>query len=342
MKQLARRVALALCVLLLVLAGGEGAARVMWSRQELALNPLLPVLRDHATRLWEYTPNADLSCPPDPFGDGDSAPCPAVHTNSHGLRSPETTWAKPAGTVRLLSLGESTTAGSFVAMDQTYTALLGGLLGVEAINAGVEAWTTWQSAVYLAEEGYRYQPDLVLIYHQGNDAMPTGVTDGRSFMMQASGADRELYERRRLIAPVLTLLYRSHLYLAGRRAVLGLSATPEPGRKLLPGPGAGSRVPDADRRLALEWLLATCQGIGADLVVLQPTYDGGPGQAGAPLLQDFAREHGLLYVDLPAARNRAGLGRDFFVDGVHPTVEGHRRLAAWIARDIRRAGLIEP
>lgn len=94
-----------------------------------------------------------------------------VDINSHGLRGPETTYAKPPGTFRILSLGDSVTMGWGVREEATYGRQLeemlneqsGGDLRYEVINAGVPGWNLENALAYLQGEGLKYDPDLILL-----------------------------------------------------------------------------------------------------------------------------------------------------------------------------------
>jgi hypothetical protein len=121
-----------------------------------------------------------------------------VHVNAQGIRGPEFLASKPPRTFRVLSLGDSRTFGWGLADEETYSRRLEKLLEdlrqktdqpssagqrspspdgmertaslafrkatrVEVINAGVNAWSYAQMAVYLREYGLRYQPDLVVL-----------------------------------------------------------------------------------------------------------------------------------------------------------------------------------
>lgn len=94
-----------------------------------------------------------------------------VRINSHGLRGPETTYEKPAGTVRILNLGDSVAMGWGVAEEDTYGRRLERWLNEQAaggpryevINAGVPGWNLENALAYLEAEGLRYEPDLVLL-----------------------------------------------------------------------------------------------------------------------------------------------------------------------------------
>jgi len=94
-----------------------------------------------------------------------------VRVNSLGTRGPEFDPAKPAGTFRILSLGDSRTFGWGLAENETYSARLGDLLQqtvgasprIEVINAGVNAWSFQQMQVFLRDTALAWKPDVVLI-----------------------------------------------------------------------------------------------------------------------------------------------------------------------------------
>ena len=94
-----------------------------------------------------------------------------VHINSHGTRGPEFATAKPANTVRVLSLGDSRTFGWGLPDEQTYARQLEGLLQqhldkgktVEVINAGVNAWSFPQMQVFFRDIGLKWAPDFVVL-----------------------------------------------------------------------------------------------------------------------------------------------------------------------------------
>jgi len=96
-----------------------------------------------------------------------------VHINSHGYRGPEFQTPKPAGTRRVLAIGDSFTFGWGVEDDETYPARLDEALGedVEVINAGFAAgYYPDTYYVYLREYGLALEPDLIVIgFYVGND-----------------------------------------------------------------------------------------------------------------------------------------------------------------------------
>ena len=90
---------------------------------------------------------------------------------------------KPAGTFRILVLGDSITFGWGVEQDKTFCKLLekklngdpppGGPRHYEVINTGVGNYNTSQEVAYFQERGRLYKPDMVLLAFFINDAEPT-------------------------------------------------------------------------------------------------------------------------------------------------------------------------
>ena len=94
--------------------------------------------------------------------------------NSKGLRDREYPYQKPAGTKRILVLGDSYTWGYGVGNKEIYTEVLEQTLQdkyphYEVLNAGVSGWGTDQQYLFLITEGLKYSPDLVIVSHFIND-----------------------------------------------------------------------------------------------------------------------------------------------------------------------------
>lgn len=88
--------------------------------------------------------------------------------NSMGLRDREYSYEKPAGTRRILMLGDSMTWGLGVGDDEIFTEVLERKYAtegkpVEVINTAVSGWGTDQALLFLQTEGFKYQPDLVVL-----------------------------------------------------------------------------------------------------------------------------------------------------------------------------------
>jgi hypothetical protein len=96
-------------------------------------------------------------------------------TNSRGFRDQrEFDYAKPAGTLRVLSLGDSHTLGYEVRQEATFSAVLERSLArrgvrAEVLNAGVSGYSTAEALAFLENEGYKFRPDVVVLGFYAND-----------------------------------------------------------------------------------------------------------------------------------------------------------------------------
>lgn len=120
---------------------------------------------DHAGIVYELKPNLR--------GTFQNQP---IATNSRGLRDRDYGFAKPAGTVRIVALGDSSLFGWGVAGDQATTEVLERMLNeadavppIEVINFATPGYNTAIQADVFIARALRYQPDLVLINFNTND-----------------------------------------------------------------------------------------------------------------------------------------------------------------------------
>jgi hypothetical protein len=96
-------------------------------------------------------------------------------TNGRGFRDVrEFAYEKPAETLRVLSLGDSHTQGYEVRQEATFSAVLERYLAkrgvrAEVLNAGVSGFSTAEALAFLENEGYKYQPDVVVLGFYAND-----------------------------------------------------------------------------------------------------------------------------------------------------------------------------
>lgn len=92
-----------------------------------------------------------------------------IDINSHGMRDREHDVAKPAGTIRILVLGDSFMEANQVLFEDSFPSLLEANLRarlgrpVEVINASVSGWGTDDEVTYMTRYGVRFQPDIVLV-----------------------------------------------------------------------------------------------------------------------------------------------------------------------------------
>jgi hypothetical protein len=96
-------------------------------------------------------------------------------TNSRGFRNEtDFSYEKPGATLRILSLGDSQTQGYEVRQSATYSAVLERYLtargkSAQVLNAGVSGFSTAEALAFLENEGYKYQPDVVVLGFFAND-----------------------------------------------------------------------------------------------------------------------------------------------------------------------------
>jgi hypothetical protein len=95
-----------------------------------------------------------------------------VRINSKGLRDREYPYEKPPGVFRILVLGDSFADALEVPLEDSFHEVLESLLSerldtpVEVINGGVWGYGNDLELLFYRLEGYKYQPDLVLLAFQ--------------------------------------------------------------------------------------------------------------------------------------------------------------------------------
>jgi lysophospholipase L1-like esterase len=157
---------------------------------ELALRVIFARSLDFSMEMWKYA--AQLKRPvADPKLSFAHAPNRSavlmgvpVSINSHGLRDREYSEQKPPEVYRILMLGDSTTLGWGVPLDQTVAKILErnlnsvGLPGrrqVEVLNAGVGNYGTVQEVEHYRTLDRVFHPDLVILEYFINDPEPVPV-----------------------------------------------------------------------------------------------------------------------------------------------------------------------
>lgn len=123
---------------------------------------------------------------------------PLIKTNSEHLLGGEIPPRKDPAGYRILLLGDSSPVGlglksrreAFGEVLRTMLGLaLAGHKNIELINAAVSGYTSEQIACFLKLRGWKYEPDLVILYCGNNDASISGIY-----------SDQELLEGQKLIS----------------------------------------------------------------------------------------------------------------------------------------------
>ena len=117
-----------------------------------------------------------------------------VTINSVGWRDKEYTLEKPPNTVRIMMLGDSVTFGWGALPEGVTSFVLESLLNktegsrqYEVLNTGIGNTNTAMQTAYFLHEGFRYQPDIVVLNYFINDAEPT-PSRRKSFLVEHSYA----------------------------------------------------------------------------------------------------------------------------------------------------------
>jgi hypothetical protein len=136
-----------------------------------------------------------------PPGDGYHAPSPILPHTVHPpflFRGKKFDKEKDPGTIRIMTLGGSTTYGFCVETKDTYPFQLEKILNekgynVEVINAAVSGYTTMHSLINYMLNLVYLEPDIVYIYHGINDVVigdnPETFKTDYSHVMHAIGAE---------------------------------------------------------------------------------------------------------------------------------------------------------
>lgn len=97
-----------------------------------------------------------------------------MRTGEHGFRFPEGSWKRPAGTLRILVIGDSVSFGVGVPPDSIFSAVLQKRLrqiepSVEVINMGVSGYLASEELTVLRRLGLNRDPDIVIWQLHLND-----------------------------------------------------------------------------------------------------------------------------------------------------------------------------
>lgn len=338
-----RTAALFGAALVVALAGAEGAVRVL----DVPPSPLAPLhvpsyrlLPDPILR-YGYRPNLRA----------DHAAYDAMHrglaTNALGFRDGPIAPHKPPGTLRILALGDSTTAGLGIPeLANTWPKLLErrirGATGrrVEVLNLGVGGYDPEQEAELLRVQGIALEPDLVLVLLTTND-MQRGVDGG------VYDALLRAREHRDAPAPGLAAWLLRHSRLAfvvvhRWRALVG----PAPPRS------SAARWRDAGDANPLEAGLVAFRRLSEAhqlpvLLFLLPALDGpatryAHGALHRRMEAVARRVGGLPWIDLLDGMARANPQlRLLSLDGMHPNRVGSAVVAELVFRELRRRGWLD-
>jgi lysophospholipase L1-like esterase len=233
--------------------------------------------------------------------------------------------AIPAETqaIRVVCLGSSATGGAFQNDDlsEFYPARLQEILGDKAqvLNQGVGGWTTFHMARYAEKKKEELRPDILTLYIGHNDVLT-----------KTSAPYKTLFGNWQQGKSMRTPLPNVRLF-QGLRFLLSALAQPS----------VAIAVPVDHARENIERIHELAERTGAKLLLMPEAIS--PDSAALTdydaMLRKLAEANeDMAYLDVPSLLlNTPG---DFFLDDVHLSDRGHRRLAGAMAETLRAQGWV--
>lgn len=238
------------------------------------------------------------------------------------VRPPERDPARP----RIVALGGSSTGGAFQMDDLALfwpRRLEERLPGWEVVNQGVGGWNTLHMRLYLESQLERLDPDGVVVYAGHNDLLTRTPVPYRTLLEQ--------YRRpEATVRRVAAALEGSRLYVGLRHALLALRD--RGGAVAVPLPDARENLTaiTAAARSRGAWVLLVTEGLAPDALPMRPW---------TAMTEAVAAETGAGTLDA-ASRFEAEGDPSLFLDDCHLSVDGHVRLAGWIAAALGERGWV--
>jgi lysophospholipase L1-like esterase len=280
--------------------------------------------------------------------------------NTLGYRSPERPLARPAGVLRILCAGGSTTFDLLAASDdRTWPWRLEERLrqrrpAIEVWNAGFPGWTSVESLISYALRDVDLDPGLIVLYQGDNDLQPGGY---RPFDRQYEHGHAEL-TRRALGFGRPPLSWRSRSVLV-ERLTAAWARPADPWVSLDPGQPRSARLtPEAVAAFMrnVRSLIGLARAHGARVALVTQTIRIRQAQRAEDLkylaqwlpallpesapseldrlnaaLRSLPAQDGVLLVDAAA---RIGWQDEDFADPLHFSAGGSERFADFLAREL--------
>ena len=290
---------------------------------------------EHAEIIYQLLPDLDVG---NYYGG-------SVQSNSHGMRGPACSIAKPDNTFRILGLGDSVMFGNGVNNGENFLRVLEDELNdrrpeggprYEAINMAMGGYNTTMEVAHFLHHGLAFDPDLVVIDFVGNDFQLPNFLAGRSDFW---GIDRSFFiewiERR-----LGTREYRGFRPLVGspRRLDPFLSDIERvrPEYRHMVGHAAYRTAMCRLRDLAEEHgfaVVVTCHGPGNKVVAETAEECGFPLVIGRGALASYMRERGISTYE--------GSELTLSASDPHPSAIAHRLLGKHYAARFLELGLLD-
>ena len=139
-----------------------------------------------------------------------------VTINSHGFRGEDYSIERTLGTVRIVTLGASSTFGYYDRDDETYPYFLEQRLNqgsrerrYEVINLGMPHLTSWEILALFEAEALQLEPDVVTFYEGANDAAAVDSAVVEEKQAKQESALRKRVRERAARLSLLRAVYRA-------------------------------------------------------------------------------------------------------------------------------------
>jgi hypothetical protein len=299
-----------------------------------------------------------------------------IAINAHGLREREVDRAKSPGLRRILVLGDSFTYGGGVTAEATYPRRLEDLLRhhrcgpFEVLNAGVSGYGTFHQAAFLRDEGWTWEPDLLILQLFPDNDVAENLEPFRLEVRGGVLRFRSEASSGRLDALKEWVRHRSHAYrfLGDRYHVARVRFGLEPFYAAsigvyarFPSPGLvegwaetrshiGAIVQAARARDVGFLAIHAPKGAALDDVLWrrlvafhQADPDALDRARPGRILAAIFQEAGAPFLDLAPLLRASGRPLDFYYPrNGHWNARGHDRVAHWIVEALERERLLEP
>jgi lysophospholipase L1-like esterase len=286
--------------------------------------------------------------------------------NDDGMRDRAYPRAKPPGTFRIASLGDSICYGFGCRQSETYSTVLERSLNqraapatsYEVLNFGVTGYGMGQSVESLRSKALAYEPDLILFQYCLNDPMDYS-REMEELFASVTRAEQTYWARRTALER--RLLDYSRLYAVAAYALQsrGVGARRDVAREdpqwqslrrgswarffsdLHSDEGTWQRIRDGFAELAT---LAEERPVMVVIFPILLDLEAYPLSHVHRKVAGEARRHGLAVLDLlQLYAGQADLsGSDFIYNALHPNPYGHRLAAEAILAALLRQGLLPP
>lgn len=284
-----------------------------------------PLHRPHPSFLWELYPDRSGMT-------NTGGAVRYLEVNKDGFRGKDISTTKPAGTTRIMVIGDSAAFGYAMNQDETFSAILEKILNekhpdkkFEVINTAVPGYTSFSSCRFFIEKGIRFQPDILIVSHNNDPDLDWDEDKNR-----ATPAS---------ITPLLKILYKSGIYMTLRREILNrrYKSTPHLKDEVPPGQGVW-RVSPADMKDNLESVFELCKKNNIKIVVIsmpRAEEEDFPIEFYRSTMKKAADAYGGYFLDLYDSWQESE-EEGLFLDYVHPTVRGNKKLADDLANFLEK------